>query len=354
MGILPNLLIRADALTDTGTGHLMRCLALAQAWRAQSGKVFFLSHCMSRSLRERVESEKIDLLSVERIHPDPYDISYTLATLESFQGSNESETWFVLDGYHFDPSYQRTIRESGNRLLVIDDFNIFPYYYADIIVNQNINAGTINYQCNPEASLLLGSRYILLRQEFRTWQNWERVIPEKAEKVLVTLGGSDTRNVTLKVIRALQNIKDSKLLVTIVLGGTNPHVELIRHELSTFSYRYNLLTSVQNMPELMAWADIAISTVGSTCWELAFMGLPTLLLVTQENHKFLAKQLEDALCFKSLFLSDDMDKAVITESIEMLIGSREILKIQSEKGKQLIDGKGVDRIMKKMTVNQCS
>ena len=92
----------------------------------------------------------------------------------------------MLDGYHFRPSYQLRVKDSGHPLLVIDDMAHLDHYYADVVLNQNIHAEQLDYSCEPYARMLLGSRYVLLRREFWPWREWQREIPQVAHKVLVT------------------------------------------------------------------------------------------------------------------------------------------------------------------------
>ncbi|MGQ9755923.1 MAG: UDP-2,4-diacetamido-2,4,6-trideoxy-beta-L-altropyranose hydrolase, partial [Desulfotomaculales bacterium] len=192
------LIIRADANAWIGTGHLMRCLALAQAWQDHGGKVVFITACNSPFLKQRLRNEGFDVVGLQYVHPDPADLKTTMNVLAVHPGA-----WLVLDGYHFDFTYQRLVKEAGHQLLVIDDMAHLDRYNADIVLNQNIHAHNLHYFCEPYTRLLLGTKYVLLRREFWSWRNYKREVPEVAKKVLVTMGGSDPGNVTLKVIRAL-------------------------------------------------------------------------------------------------------------------------------------------------------
>ncbi len=147
------LVIRADADERQGTGHVMRCLALAHAWRAPGRRVVFLSRCTADGLCRRIRAIGAELLSLEHAHPDPSDC----AAMERLLGDGLSEgsrigaacphplplsqrergegVWAVLDGYHFDADYQRAIRDAGARLLVIDDMAQLAHYHADALLS---------------------------------------------------------------------------------------------------------------------------------------------------------------------------------------------------------------------------
>ena len=212
------LIIRADAGTTIGTGHLMRCLALAQVWQELGGEVVFITACESETLRRRLTEDGFTWFTLEKSYPDPSDWETTVQELRLNPGA-----WVVLDGYHLGPDYQLQIKQRGNRLLVIDDMAHLERYYADIILNQNLNAKELKYNCEPGTKLLLGTRYVFLRREFWPWRGWRRQIPEVAKNILVTMGGSDLDNVTLKVINALEKVAVNSMQTVVVVGGSNPH-----------------------------------------------------------------------------------------------------------------------------------
>src|SRR5262249_32858596 len=158
----------------------------------------FVSCCASVALCQRIVEAGLGFIGLEKPHPARLDLDTTLATLARFATFAHTPPWLVLDGYHFDAAYQQAIRAAGYRLLVIDDMAHLPQYYADVLLNQNMHATALHYHCNPEATLLLGSCYALLRPEFPAWRGRQRSVPEVARKVLVTMGGSDPDNVTLQ------------------------------------------------------------------------------------------------------------------------------------------------------------
>ncbi len=340
------LLIRADASTVIGTGHVMRCLALAQAWQLDGGKVVFLSHCESNALRQLIVEAGIEFISLTNPHPDSQDLQATLDSLRRCTDeAKENSTWLVLDGYHFDPGYQQEVRTAGYRLLVIDDLAHFPVYHADILLNQNLGFDKYKYKCDSDTTLLLGSQYMLLRQEFRAWIGWQRQIPKVANKVLITMGGSDLDNVTLKTIYALENVDVIGLEAVVVVGSSNPHYRILQSAIHNMQLNIHLVSNISNMPELMAWADVAISAGGSTFWELAFMQLPSLVIAIADNQSDLVKQLEDSKMAVNLGWHQDIRPSLITQSLTRLLMSYEERTALMQREEAQIDGDGVDRVL---------
>jgi UDP-2,4-diacetamido-2,4,6-trideoxy-beta-L-altropyranose hydrolase len=338
------LLIRADADTQIGSGHLMRCLALAQAWQGDGGSVTFLGHCDNDALRRRIETDGLSFVSIDKPHPDSSDLRKTLVLLDKLAGSHRTEGWLVLDGYHFDSDYQGAIRAAGHRLLVVDDMSHLTHYHADVVLNQNIHAERLNYHCDADTKLLLGTDYVMLRTEFQSRKGWRREISNEAHKVLVSLGGGDADNVTLKVVQALQQSEINDLEARIIVGPANPHLQSLR-EAAASSGNLELLLNITNMPELIAWADVAVSSGGSTCWELAFMGLPSLAIVLAENQAGIARGLNEARAAIDLGWHQRVSTQELTRKIDSLLKSFELRQEMSKRGRSLVDADGASRVV---------
>ncbi|TYQ25766.1 UDP-2,4-diacetamido-2,4,6-trideoxy-beta-L-altropyranose hydrolase [Pseudanabaena sp. UWO310] len=343
--IIKKIIIRADASIQVGTGHVMRCLALAQAWQDKGGEVIFILANKSTALENRLLSEGIKVV-------------YLLAETGSYEDANQTvdfaqkfnAQWIVVDGYHFRAKYQKAIKDFGIRLLVFDDYGHAEHYYADLVLNQNIVVNNKDLYRNRETytQLLLGTQYALLRREFWQWQNWQREINPITRKLLVTFGGSDPDNVTLKVIQALDWLNKDDLETIVVIGGTNPHHEVLQKEVSNSSLAISLQRNVSNMPELMAWADLAIAAGGSTNWELAFMGLPSLVITVADNQKAIATELDT----QGIVIHIGWYQQITLEKIGMVV--QEFIYDQSkreemsQKGKKLVNGYGARHVTSKM------
>ena len=348
-----HLYIRADADGKIGAGHIMRCIALAQAWQDHGGEVTFISHCESEAFRERISKEGFQFIAVNAPHPHPDDLSITLEYLKrpSPFTPHPSPTWLVLDGYHFTPEYQNAIRDEGYRVMVIDDMNHLPYYHADILLNQNIHASELKYHYDEDTTLLLGTRYVLLRREFLKYRDFKRQIPDRAKNILVTLGGADPDNVTLKVIEALKLLNEPDIAVRIIIGPANPHQETLRKAIVSADFKADFLINPPNMPELMAWADMAVSAGGSTYWELAFMGVPSVVLILAENQAAVAEYLMNKKAVLNLGIFAECSKEHISDACKTLIGSRIARTTLSHQSTTLINGPGPNHVIKSMNSN---
>ena len=335
-----HMVIRADASIEMGTGHLMRCLALGQAWRDAGGRVTFVTCCDSDRLVRRLEVEGFEVVLLDRPYPDAGDWEVTGSTL-----GRHPDAWVVLDGYHLDDDYQRYVKETGNRLLSVDDMAHLEHYYADIVLNQNLHADQVHYSCEPYTTLLLGTRYALLRREFLAWRTWKREIPEVAHHVLVTLGGSDPENNSLKVIQALQGVHVPEMEVAVIIGAGNPHAAMLQTAAKGSNIAIRLIQDADNMPELMAWADVAVSAAGTTVWELFSMGVPACLITVADNQEPIARSASriGAAIWADHNLTNWPE--VLADGLCRLILDPESRSNFSYRARSLVDGLGGTRIM---------
>lgn len=342
--MIKQVIIRADATVRTGTGHLMRCLALAQTLRTAGVAVTFVAACQSK-LQMRLQDEGFQVALVDQVYPDPADWSITARILHSHPGA-----WVVLDGYHFNTNYQESIKAAGHRLLVIDDTAGLNQYCCDILLNQSIHAEQLHYTLGRDTRLLLGPRYALLRTEFLNWISWERKTPEVAGRLLVSLGGEDSDNQTLKVIQALQLSNITGLEATIVAGSTNPHMQSLQAACRQSQTPMHLIHNALNMAELMSGADMALSAGGGTCWELAFMGLPALVIILAENQRLVAEGLEQTGAAVNIGWYESLSPKKISQALEKLVFRPQEREKMTGCGRKLVDGRGTQRVLREMSL----
>ncbi len=273
------LLIRADANVAMGTGHVMRCLALAQAWRDGGGRAVFAMTETTPSLERRIANEGAEVKSIAAMPASPGDAQETVNIAKRIEAD-----WIVVDGYHFGGHYQSVIKASDSRLLFVDDNGHAEHYTADLVLNQNLHASEAFYS-NRESytGLLLGPGYTMLRREFRTWRNWKREIRETGTRILIVMGGSDPENLTGLVIQTLEGVQQFRLELLAVVGGSNPHLAQIEAAVAGSRHSVRLVKDATNMAELMAWADMTVSAAGSICWEFCALALPALLIPVALN-----------------------------------------------------------------------
>ena len=328
-----HLVIRADASLAIGVGHAMRCLALAQAWIDSGGRATFVVAELPLSLEQRFRHDGIDVIHLSAAADEVAQIS----SLARERGA----AWVVLDGYHLDVAMPETVRAAGLRVLSLDDTGGADRYSADLVLNQNIHACEALYpRVAPHTRLLLGTHYSMLRSEFKPWRDWSRELPPKGQRLLVTMGGSDPENVTTRVLETLQPFSNTNGVV--VTGAANPHVAQVQALVQRMG-GWQLVQDASNMPELMSQADLAIAASGSTSWELAFMGLPAILLALAENQRPLAT----GLATRGVGIAIEMVEE-LPGALEKLLPNIPARAEMSRRGRELIDGHGAERVVAAM------
>jgi UDP-2,4-diacetamido-2,4,6-trideoxy-beta-L-altropyranose hydrolase len=348
---IESLVFRVDASIQMGTGHVMRCLALAQSWQDDGGEVYFCTHQdLPLALIQRLTTEGINRIELQFVPGSQADALGTISHCR-----NHLSSWLVLDGYHFDADYQQAIVAAGLQLLAIDDYGHADRYCADLVLNQNVYADAILYpRIDSHTQLLLGCEYALLRREFWQWRDdlqskVRKLEPNAPLRLLVTLGGSDPNNTTFTVLTALKDLEGIE--AKIIIGGSNPHLELLKSACDDLKDTISLYYDITNMPELMAESDLAIAAGGSTCWELAMMGIPSLLLILAENQRLNAEKLGELGVGINLGRDLQVTPKIISGEIDRLRQDPDRLTSMSEKAVTLVDGYGANRVIEYIKKN---
>lgn len=335
--------MRADASPEIGTGHVMRCLALAQTWQDRDGTAVFLMAQSTPAIRERLNRENCEIISVDAIVGSVDDAGKTLEVARQC-GCD----WLVLDGYRFDATYEAGVRGHGFRVLCVDDLDD-RRHCADVILNPNLTASKSEYEHRGSASeLLLGTKYSLLRREFRSWRDWNREIPPVARKILVTLGGSTPEALALSILEALYQVKNQVERVIFVLGASSGESKPLKQAAAKMEGKISLVWCATDMATLMAEADVAIAAAGATCWELCFMGLPALIVDVAANQTAEAVELHRQACAKYLGSASALRPRRLAEELSELLRSHKLRQEVSQRCRTLVDGRGAERAVAAM------
>ena len=333
------LLIRADASVAIGTGHVMRCLALAQAWQHVGGRVIFVMAESTPAIGERIRSEGAGVVRIGGTRGSNFDSEQLLALARTHKPA-----WVVADGYEFGPGYQRALKNEGFKVVLIDDNGRTGTYAADIILNQNIHAQECLYRDRESyTKLFLGTRYALLRREFVAARA-PRTISSVGRRLLVSMGGSDPGNVSCRVVEAIDKVEVARLEVVVVAGGSNPHLASLAKAVATSRHTCRILNNVTNMQELIGWADLAISAAGGSCWEYCALGLPAILVAVAENQKLNAEALHVAGAARLVAGGSSFKVDEMTQLVSQLVNSVQERQALSSTARSLVDGGGAGRI----------
>ncbi len=343
------LLVRADATVTSGTGHVMRCLALAQAWQHAGGDVMFAMAQSTVAIQERLQSEPVKVVAIQGVPGSAEDIQQTIDAALFHKAE-----WLVVDGYHFDAHYVSELQNVLS-LLVIDDNGELESYSSELVLNQNAHARAEMYAKRaPRTRLLLGPSYALLRNEFTAHRNWARKVPKRGTRVLVTMGGSDPKDLTPCILSALAGLAIDDLQIRVVVGGSAENRSGVAEKAERFPGRVEVMSNVANMAELMSWADLAIAGAGTTCWEMCLLGVPAILVVVAENQRFIAGHLARIGAALNAGPAELIDCSSLAQIAAELLDNRDRRLQMSQSARQLVDGKGRERVLEMMQTRDAS
>lgn len=316
----------------------------------KGGRATFFSDCASPALQERIRSAGASLRLVSGHAPD-MGIDVLLQQAAMLDSSSAFRPWVVFDGYHLGAPEQQRVKDAGLHLLCMDDMAHSRHYSADVVVNPNPGVSEALYSSrDPSAELLLGAKYAILRREFRRIKGWTRRADLPVRHVLITFGGADPDDFTSKALAACDGFRE--LTVRAVAGATNRHVSALRRWVQQPGRRAQLLVAVDNMPELMQWADVAISAAGQTCWELAFLGLPSLVMAIVDNQISNAEFLQHEGLALHLRTPEPQSSSAIAQALQILMEDPAARLRMALRGPAWVDGRGGGRVVDRMREKQ--
>jgi len=362
------IVFRTDASVQIGTGHVMRCLTLAEELRAKGATCLFLCRPHEGNLIGLIAERGHRVKALPALTPanagwapksgPPHAVwlgtdqaTDAADTLRALEGEGRA-TWLVVDHYALDREWQRVLRPVCDRLMVIDDLADRPHD-CDLLLDPNLGRSRADYAdlVPAQARVLLGPRHALLRPEFavhRAESLARRAQPE-LRRVLVTLGGVDKDNITCRVLDALDRVNlPGAPEITVVMGPKAPWLEAVRERAGTMRYPSRVLAGVSNMARLMTVSDLAIGAAGTTAWERCSLGLPTLQLVLAENQQKVAVALEAAGAALTVSTPDE-----IAERLTHWIAGNQVSGVLADLGRSaasVTEGSGTQMVVREMGI----
>lgn len=333
--------VRADASTASGAGHVMRCLALAEALRDAGADVVFVSRRLPGDMTARVHARGFDqrILDGSRGPSAPEEVAETIA---AFAG--DAPSLVVADSYELTAAWEGAMRSRGIRVVAIDD-GAQRAHDCDILFDQNLvpDDGADPYRgLIPEyARMLSGPRFALLRPEFAGLHDVAHPRDGVVRRVLVSFGGADVGNATGLTLLALDSLGDRGLRVDVVIGGSNPTGE----DVERFALRSGATVHVDTdkMAEIMAEADLAVGAAGSTTWERCCLGLPTVAISVAPNQDGIAEGAARAGVLRFAGHLASVNAPGLATTIADVIDDPAGLNSMSVRGLALVDGRGARR-----------
>ena len=366
---------RTDASLQIGSGHVIRCLTLADALRAQGAQCHFISrahpgHLMD-VIRQRGYRVNSLIAPLQKAQPAIKNIASTAqdtqqhtplepahaAWLGSTWQADAQETatvltslqpdWLVVDHYALDQRWEAALQTHSKKLMVIDDL-ADREHMCDVLLDQNLvefMATRYKGKVPAHCTCLLGPQYALVRPEFsalRPASLARRQLPS-LNRLLVFMGGSDATNETSKVIAGIQSSKITSQHIDVVVGQSHPALQPLKDHLLTLPFA-KLHVQTPHMAKLMADADLAITTGGSITWEKCTLGVPSFVVIDGDNQYPIATMMHTRGAQRTLGLASDITPAMYADQLNKLQANELIA--MSHCASAICNGTGISSVVK--------
>lgn len=349
---------RVDASAQIGTGHVMRCLSLADALQQRGTQIRFVSRHLPERLQNMLTAKghKVALLNNnlkgevidDVVHANWLSTNPQQDAQDTIQALlGQTWDWLIVDHYSLDVRWERMVRPIAKRIMVIDDLADRPHECGWLVDQTYGEDGTRYHGLLPaDCHKLFGTSYALLRPEFavvRT-QVARKIFPEDPKTVHVFFGGADIRANTLRfTMLLLNNFPD--LLLKVAVGPESTFEAELKRLAIHYGPRLSWEKGITNMAEHMSACDVAIGAPGMATWERACLGVSAAYIAVSENQIAILEQLAmRGLCF-FLGLDQVITNSGFVNAIESFLGDRGRLVAMRELGMAAVDGFGVERVI---------
>lgn len=333
-----------------GMGHVMRCMSLGRAFRQKGWKVSFYSKYYLGGTFLKKEGFPVEMQEMEesKENPDNFSFGTKEEQIEDLQWlipllQRDRPDVLFVDSYNVSVSFFSELKKYVGCLMYLDDLAAWDYP-VDILLNPNIDAGKKGYETfhNPKV-FFTGSTYCLLREEFLNPP--KRQVAEKVEHIMITTGAADPKNMTETLLKWGEKYW-KEAVFHLVIGAAFPNRQMWR-ELENSKVKLHF--SPKRMSDIMLQCDLAISAGGSTLYELAACGVPTIAFLYSENQRGVVETMDEMGYLKNLGWYEELQKNLGKEQEESLWvrqwnkrEKREEMVLQQQ---QLFDGNGAVRVV---------
>ena len=357
---------RVDASLQIGSGHVMRCLTLAEALRERGVEAHFVCRDLNGHLGDFIHAQGFDVCLLPApgsgqksldwcAHAPWLEVQWQQDAQETIEALQNAGTvdWLVVDHYALDRNWETMLLVTATKVMAIDDLADRPHACC-LLLDQNFYAdmpsryeGLLPQACTQ----LLGPGYALLRPEFGTIRQHLRERDGSVKQLFVFFGGSDASNQTEIVLGAIQQLNRNDIIVDVVVGEMNPRREAIKRLCSQLP-KVNYHCQVSHVATLMAAADLAVTAGGSTTWERCCLGLPSLVVSTADNQLELCAFGAEKGLFHLLGRSGKLSVDDYRAALMIFTSTPANLRSFSSRGLELVDGKGAQRVASMMTSHE--
>lgn len=350
--------LRTDASSQIGSGHVIRCLTLADALRQHGAECQFACREQEGHLMDHIRSSGYEVhplvipsenssFTSELAHAHWLGVDWQTDAEETRQAlGSHALDWLIVDHYALDHRWESVLRSSCKRIMVIDDL-ADRRHDCDFLLDQNFGSSALRYRCLVPTGCTQchGPEYALLKPVYAQRRAEQSVRIGKIEHVLIYFGGgADPMNLTGMALHAFQAPELNEVDIDIVVGSGYAHkAELEAAAINRGKTFIN--TQLPDLSELMAKADLAIGAGGATTWERCCLGLPTVVISTANNQLPACQALAAEDAIEYLGHLNNITIETLTEAILHLLRVPEKLELYSQNCCRLVDGRGIEKVV---------
>ena len=363
------ILFRVDASLQMGTGHVMRCLTLAQALRDRGAHCRFICREHPGHLLEQIRQAGFEAIALpladQSDRPSPpadqpllahapwlgatwsEDAAQTIAAL-----GEDRPDWLIVDHYALDHRWQAQLRPHCGKIMVIDDLADRDHD-CDLLLDQNLVADLehrYDQRLPPHCPRLLGPSYALLQPAYGELH--PRTPPRlgPVQRILVYFGGADNQNLTGRAIAAFLALDRPDIALDGVINPASPHAAAVRRQVQGHG-NLTLHEGLPSLAPLMVQADLAIGAGGATSWERCCLGLPALVVTLADNQTPIAAELHRRGLIRWLGDQASVTVATLKTALLDILQDGEHLTQWSSRCRALVDGQGTEQVAELLLLN---
>ena len=333
------VLFRVNSSYNLGSGHLSRCIALAEELDSRS-EIYFLCEDLPGNNNDWVLQKGLNLISFKNMQPkDDIEI------INEISNQGDPFDWLIIDDYKKDISWELLIKKNFKKILVIDDL-ADRKHYCDYLLDQNYfqNSKSRYIKLVPEhCTLLTSTKFCLLKKTFNKNERKELKLFRKRKKIFVCFGASDPNGHSIETIKAINNSKLEYSQVDVFTTKKNQNLTLLKKE-CLLTNNCKLHIDSDQISKYLSESDLAIGAGGTMCWERAYYGIPSIVFGISNNQKKVLKELiRDGFAIGESW-HPNPDKNTIEKYINIVLNNHDLLEGISKRSRNLVDGNGIKRV----------
>lgn len=332
----PRALLRCDGGVGVGLGHIMRCLALAEAL-SKAGWICQFA----------VSQESTRLAALASAPFQVHGLEHALSPQELFAIKNEPPDLLVIDHYEIDKDFETACNEWAAKVLILDDLP-GRSHVADLLLDSAIDRGSSDYlgYVPDTCRLLLGPQFALIRSEItgrRKSMTERRQVRKNCRRLFLSFGGADRRGLGLQVLEGLESF-EKRLTIDVAISGSSMHVEALEASAYASNHDITIHLDSDEIGELLEAADLAVGAAGVSAWERCVLGVPSVIVCAADNQRGTYEALIKAGAAYGVGAPDIQFAERIKTAVSKLDLNSEERSTISQRATQCCDGLGAQRV----------